>query len=992
MKKILGATLAIVMGATLVGALAACNTGDDAKDAETAKTAIKSVRAMYLNAKKETPASYKVLGQTKVDGTSYDVAWTVNPAADCTIENFSNYVSVGAMAEDKQVTVSISKSNEMAINYKLNASVTIGKATESVSFDRLVPKSTITTPGETQSAQINLSATATRTSHSTTQQVWEENGVKLTNDKGNSVTDVADVAPIRIYKSSSVTIEYPGILQLVFHSAKTVGTSTYPDYLLKSLQDANLPDATITSDFTTDADDPTVTVTLETPVDILDFTASAGQIRLRSIDVEGVVGGATDAQKVSVAKSTLDLATKKYTATGTYDLPATKNGANISWAVKGTSDNVSVEGGKLKVNMMPSADTGVTLTATITCGEASDTKDITIQLVALGLTNDGTLEHPYTPSEAIKVAKLLDLGATATTEVYVKGYVVAPGTYSSQYGNFDDMYIADTYAPDKDATSPDAIYVYRPKPDGTYLTTEGFSKGDLVTFKGKLQNYKADVQELTAGTCVAREAAQRTDAEVVADAKASLSLNEKYTTVQNITLPTEKNGATVSWAVKEASAYVSIDGSTLKITNLPATDTAVTLVATISCGEVTDTKEITIHIQQLALTHAGTLEDPFTVADLETIASVVTTNQAYYTDGSAPKQIYVKAFIVDPGSFSTQYKNVSGVYIIDEFDVNKDKDSDGAFYVYRLAQDGTHITATGSALGKGDEVVITGYIQNYNGKCQITYSGSSNATVVSRTAYVDDRNDDKKITDALAGVAATLSDITAVGDVVLPTPEDADVTFAWVSGNTAVATIVDGKLHVAALPAADTEVTLTLTASCGTGTPQNKEVKVIVHPAGAATNLDFVTNFATYGKDWSTSYTSHTVKFSDVGGDVNDTGTVVMSNANKQSNTATISDRPVICAKNATQYVTVTANTGRTITSVEFDLQQWGSKTFADIHIEYSTDGTTWTSCSDVIKTPGKLASTTLPAGVTQVRLSYIASSSSNTQAGLSAIKLTYAS
>lgn len=990
MKKLLGATLAIVMGATLVGGLAACNTNDDEKNADIAKKAISTVRAMYLDKAKETPATYTVIGQSKVDGTNYDVNWTATPAADCTIENFSSYVSVGAMAEDKLVTVSITKSTEMAINYKLNASVTVGNATESVSFDRTVPKSDLNV--QTQSVEINLSTTSTRTSTSATQQIWEENGVKLTNDKGNSTTAVADVAPIRIYKSSSVKLEYPGMLQLVFHSNKAMGTSNYPAYLLQSLQ-ADLGNvATITSD-STNADDPTVTVKLNNAVDILEFTANAGQIRLNKIDIDAVEGGATDADKVAVAKASLDLDTKNYTAVGTYDLPATKSGANISWAVSGTSDYVSIDGGKLKITSMPAADTDVTLTATISSGSVTDTKDITIKLIVIsGLTNDGTLEHPYTPSQAKLVAKqTLAEGATAATEVYVKGYVIAPGTYNATFNNFDNMYIADVYAADKATTADDALYVYRPAPDGTYLTTEGFLKGDLVTFRGKLQNYKADVQELTSGTCVAREAAQRTDADIVADAKAALTLNEHYTTVQDVALPTEKNGATVSWALQAASDYASIDGNTLKITSLPTTDTTVTLVATISCGDANDTKEITIHLQQLALTHAGTAADPFTVADLETISAIVASG-AYYTDGSAAKQVWVKAFIVDPGAFSTQYKNVSGVYIIDEFDVNKDKDSDGAFYVYRLAQDGTHITAEGSALGKGDEVVITGYIQNYNGKCQITYSGSNNASVVSRTAYVDDRNDDKKITDALAGVDATLSDITAVGDVVLPTPDDADVTFAWVSGNTAVATIVDGKLHVETLPAQDTEVTLTLTASCGTGTPQNKEVKVIVHPAGAGVTLDFVTNFATYGKDWGTSYTSHTVKFSDVGGDVNDTGTVVMSNANKQSSTATIIDRPVICAKNVAQYVTVIANTGKTITSVEFDLQQWGSKTFADIHIEYSTDGTTWTSCSDVIKTPGKLASTTLPAGVTQVRLSYIASGKSNTQAGLSAIKITYAS
>ena len=78
MKKILGATLAIVMGATFVGALAACNTGED--DADTAKKAISTVRAMYLEKEKKTPANYSVIGKTKANGVSCTIDWTVTPA------------------------------------------------------------------------------------------------------------------------------------------------------------------------------------------------------------------------------------------------------------------------------------------------------------------------------------------------------------------------------------------------------------------------------------------------------------------------------------------------------------------------------------------------------------------------------------------------------------------------------------------------------------------------------------------------------------------------------------------------------------------------------------------------------------------------------------------------------------------------------------------------------------------------------------------------
>ena len=102
MKKLLTATLAIAMGATLVGALAACKNGD----ADTAKKAIQNVRTMYADKAVETPDNYTVIGQTKVGDDVYAIDWTVTS----TFENFANYVSVGEMdATSKLVTVSVTK-------------------------------------------------------------------------------------------------------------------------------------------------------------------------------------------------------------------------------------------------------------------------------------------------------------------------------------------------------------------------------------------------------------------------------------------------------------------------------------------------------------------------------------------------------------------------------------------------------------------------------------------------------------------------------------------------------------------------------------------------------------------------------------------------------------------------------------------------------------------------------------------------------------------
>ena len=147
----------------------------------------------------------------------------------------------------------------------------------------------------------------------------------------------------------------------------------------------------------------------------------------------------------------------------------------------------------------------------------------------------------------------------------------------------------------------------------------------------------------------------------------------------------------------------------------------------------------------------------------------------------------------------------------------------------------------------------------------------------------------------------------------------------------------------------------------------------------------FVDNFGTYASSWGNSYSSKTISSTALGTDL-PAATFTLSNASKQG--STITDRPTLASKGTVQYVTVEV-ADMNITAVTFNLQQWTTKTFNDIHIEYF-DGTNWVSCSSKITTPASLSSTTIPDGVTKVRLSYYSSgTSSNKQLGLSDIELT---
>ena len=116
---------------------------------------------------------------------------------------------------------------------------------------------------------------ANRTAYSATQQVWEQNGIKLTNDKASSTTDVGDYyGPARFYKSSSLKIEKAGMTKLVF-SCNTYKTS-YPTDLKASITDAN---ATVTVDGTE------VTVTFATACDVFSIATLAGQVRVDTLTV-----------------------------------------------------------------------------------------------------------------------------------------------------------------------------------------------------------------------------------------------------------------------------------------------------------------------------------------------------------------------------------------------------------------------------------------------------------------------------------------------------------------------------------------------------------------------------------------------------------------------------------------------------------------------------------------------------------------------------------
>lgn len=126
----------------------------------------------------------------------------------------------------------------------------------------------------TGSATLSFADKANRTSFSTTQQIWEQNGVKLINDKGSSTSNVADYAnPARFYKSSKITVEYTGMTKIVF----VCSSSSYATALKASITD---------NDNTVSVSGTEVTVELVEAVDSYEIASlTGGQVRMSSVTV-----------------------------------------------------------------------------------------------------------------------------------------------------------------------------------------------------------------------------------------------------------------------------------------------------------------------------------------------------------------------------------------------------------------------------------------------------------------------------------------------------------------------------------------------------------------------------------------------------------------------------------------------------------------------------------------------------------------------------------
>lgn len=405
---------------------------------------------------------------------------------------------------------------------------------------------------------------------------------------------------------------------------------------------------------------------------IEDYTFYVDSIRIIFVDEITL----SPADKIAEEKAALDLETTSYTQNGTATLPVvgtTHTDVTIAWSANNSA--VVIDGANMTLTM-PVASARIVLTATLTCGEATDTKEFVVFAVVDVMDAIALLQHqdsfvaPYTITGTVK--EITD-------------------AYSEQYGNVTLVITVGTLD----------LECYRLSGDAAATVKVG---DEIVVTGTEVSKYNDDI-ELRYAEAAFATVSEKTDAEKVADDKAALTLEESYT--ENFTLPTTgSNGSTIAWAVTEGTA-ITLDGASATVVRGDV-DATVVLTATITCGTAFDTKTFTVTVPQASSVepplpdgpaHAGTEADPYTVADALLVAGELA-NKEYSA------KVYILGTVVSIGRVGSYYSNL---YIVDTLG-----DADQLLVYSANLGDGIEVVYP------NDTVLFYGYLTNFNGTLEVS--------------------------------------------------------------------------------------------------------------------------------------------------------------------------------------------------------------------------------------------------------------------------------
>ena len=216
----------------------------------------------------------------------------------------------------------------------------------------------------------------------------------------------------------------------------------------------------------------------------IEFTSPTGGYQIKEIKINPKIP-----VTLSFASAALDYDTDTYgsctgqTATASPNVSAITE--NITYALSGASiGTVNASTGVVTLN-------GTVGSATITAsfdGDATYSAAVGSYTITVTSTdaNDGSLEHPYTVTEALAIIASYTSGQKSAEQVYVSGIVAQVGSYSSTYHSV-------TYDISVDGTKSNMLNIYSGRNVGNtdFTSNSEISVADEVVVYGYLYLYNS---------------------------------------------------------------------------------------------------------------------------------------------------------------------------------------------------------------------------------------------------------------------------------------------------------------------------------------------------------------------------------------------------------------------------------------------------------------------------------------------------------------------
>ncbi|MBQ7392057.1 MAG: hypothetical protein IJV73_05160, partial [Clostridia bacterium] len=938
MKRVLSLILVAVM---LLGTLTSCANimsffGND----EGLEKAQANVKQLYINKAKVTNADFEVVPQVTIGQDVYTIEWTVNVTDGVKVEK----------TEDGKVWIRVNSKTEVEIPYVLTATIKSPKGkTITQTFEFSVPKFKELTWAEFAATEDDepvvikgVIGGIVETAKENDLYLQDENGgyfvYKLAvkpSEQGLKVgmtvrvsgirdtyygvyqisnpqveildATIKEVAPIDItqafvdakdlksesltkYQSMFVTIKGATVL------GQDAGDQTYFNFSLAGKK-AYVRISSSTSMLTKEGDatfKKNVADHIGYSADITGFVSIYNNnIYIIPLNENAfsnfVVADRTPAEQVAFEKDLLkDKVNTTITEAGTIDLvtaPQLYKDVTISWSVS-ENEYAKVENGKLVVSL-PDEEVKVTLTATLTQGEASDTAsyEVTIaaaptiipQIVTAPAANTG---YKYflkqgNINQTLYFAGIMDGYYLATTtnptEAVDVGFEPVEGKDGEYYLYFMDGTIK-TYivayvgikATDNSEVANLKLSIHQKEANVWTFNTEHNTPVTKLTIGGKEDTYYigsyntfqtfslSKISYLPSKTSFAAQFATLLDTSLVSDAdkvaaeKAALDIPTEYKKDGEFELPIFGSTYTqveISWASNSEFAVVA--GNTLTIAQQKA-EQIVTLTATITSGDVTDTKEITVTIAAIPTLVPQVVDAP--VAGTEYYFSLY--------QGNLKSQLFITG-------------NMNGFYYETTDDIDASvkvvleavSGKDGVYYLYTTvggakkylnivkSDDGAHnnVVYGDAAISEyiynteyktvttvlGEDTFFFGTYNSYNTFSASTIDKASGNFVAHfyelvDTSAISDADKVAQEKDALVGPNNKYTEGATV-ELSLAGKNFADVVISW-NSNSEFAVINDGVLTIT-IPETETVVTITATLTCGEATETVTFEITLVKPA-----------------------------------------------------------------------------------------------------------------------------------------------------------------